>query len=177
MPRQGTRPAALPHAAPLPNLLPADCAFQSCYTLLKDIVCRVHDAGIDVAELLQPEEPPGMAGVMKNIRSGLIDGHGALTRGWVGHLAGVDCERGKLLLRFGHDRLLDRWLRWWTWLMDASRTSCGPRKKQNGPNPLRTRAAWLQDRLRLAHSPLKSRTDRSAAHTHAHGHDRNSVIP
>src|SRR5271166_1275038 len=49
-------------------------------------------------------------------------------------------------------------------------------KKQNGPNPLRTRAAWFQDRLRLAHSPLKSRTDRSAAHAHAHGHDHNSVI-
>ena len=86
---------------------PRRSAFQSRHPLLEDIVGGVHDAGINVAELLQSKEPSGMTGVMEDIRSGLVDGHGARTRGWVGHLTSVDGKSGKLKrFRFGHGLLL-----------------------------------------------------------------------
>ncbi len=88
-------------------------AFEGRNALLKDVGRGVHDARVDVAELLQGEEPPGMVGIVKDIRGGLVNRHGAGARSGVGDLTGVHAERGKLRrIFFGHDRLLQpfRWL-------------------------------------------------------------------
>ena len=55
----------------------ADAAFERGDALLEDVVRRVHDAGVDVAELLQPEEIGGVVGVLEDVGRGLVDRHGA----------------------------------------------------------------------------------------------------
>ena len=80
-------------------------AFERRHALLKDVGGGVHDAGVDVAELLQREEPAGVVGILEEIGSGLVDGHGAGAGGGVGRLAGVDGKRGELL-RFGSDMMI-----------------------------------------------------------------------
>ena len=82
-------------------------AFESRDALLKDVGGGVHDAGVDVAELLEREETAGVVGILEEVGGGLVDGHGTRAGGGVGRLAGMDGERGKLLLfRFRHDALL-----------------------------------------------------------------------
>ena len=44
--------------------------------LLEHVVGRVHDAGIDVAELLQREQARGVGGVVELVAGGLIDRDG-----------------------------------------------------------------------------------------------------
>ena len=52
-------------------------AFERGDALLEDVGRRVHDAGVDVAELLKPEEAGGVVGVVEDVRRGLVDRHGA----------------------------------------------------------------------------------------------------
>ena len=139
---------------------PGHSTLQRRHALLKHVGGGVHDAGVDVAELLQRKEPPRVIRVLEGIRGGLVDRHGARSRGWVGRLAGVNGKSGKVLLRFGHRDLL-RVLAFdccRIWVPHPSRIR-GPHgqvfvrgvamrrvgieytTKQNGPNPLRTRAA------------------------------------
>ena len=54
-----------------------DSAFEGGNALLEDVGGGVHDAGVDVAELLQAEEPAGVVGVVEDVGGGLVDGHGA----------------------------------------------------------------------------------------------------
>ena len=42
-----------------------DPAFERGHTLLEDVGGGIHDAGIDVAELLQRKEAAGVVGVLK----------------------------------------------------------------------------------------------------------------
>ena len=82
-------------------------ALQSRHPLFKHVGGGVHDAGIDVAKLLQRKQPRRVVRVMEHIGGGLIDGHGSRSGGRVGDLAGVHGESGKLLLFwFRHDWLL-----------------------------------------------------------------------
>jgi hypothetical protein len=88
-------------------MVSVSAAFESGYALLKDVGGGVHDAGVDVAELLEREETTGVVRVLEEIRGGLIDGHGARAGGRVRGLAGVDGLRGKLLrFWFRHNGLL-----------------------------------------------------------------------
>jgi hypothetical protein len=77
-------------------------AFESRHALFKHVRGGVHDARVDVTELLQSEEAPRVVCVLKDVGGGLVDGHGARTGGGVGRLAGVNGKSGKVLLGFGH---------------------------------------------------------------------------
>ncbi len=72
--------------------------FEGGDPLLEDVGGRIHDAGIDVAEFLQAEEPGGVVGVLKDVRGGLVDGDGAGSGGWVRFLTGVNGKCGEMLL-------------------------------------------------------------------------------
>lgn len=43
--------------------------FQGCNTLLEDIDCGVHDSAVDVAELLEAEEPRAVGRVIEDVRA------------------------------------------------------------------------------------------------------------
>src|SRR5690606_16858003 len=51
-------------------------AFESGDTLLEHVIGGVHDAAVDVAELLQREEPGCVVGVVEAEGRRLVDGHG-----------------------------------------------------------------------------------------------------
>ena len=69
-----------------------DATLEGGDALLEDVGGRVHDPGVDVAELLQPEEPGGVVGVVEDVARRGVDRDGAgLGRG-VDALAGVDGE-------------------------------------------------------------------------------------
>ena len=59
-------------------------AFESRDTLFEDVRRRVHDARVDVAELLECEKTAGMVGILKQVGRGLVDGDGAGASGGVG---------------------------------------------------------------------------------------------
>ena len=77
---------------------PRRAAFESRDALLKDVGGGVHDAGVNVAEFLQAEEPAGVIGVVENVAGGLVDGHGACLGRLFYGLATVHCQCGKVLL-------------------------------------------------------------------------------
>ena len=68
-------------------------AFERRDALLEHVRGRVHDAGVDVAELLQPEELRRVVGAVERVGGGLVDRHGPAVGGGVGPLAGVELER------------------------------------------------------------------------------------
>ena len=61
-----------------------DSAFERGDALLEDVGGGVHDAGVDVAELLQGEEAGGVVGVVEDVGGGLVDGDGAGVGGGIG---------------------------------------------------------------------------------------------
>ena len=67
-------------------------AFKSRDALFEHRVCRVADAGIDVAECLQAEQRGGVIGIVEHERRGLIDRRRACPGGGVGLRA---CMHGK----------------------------------------------------------------------------------
>ena len=67
----------------------AGTAFEGREALLEDVRRRVHDAGVDITELLQAEEIRGMLRVTELVARGLIDRDSARTGGRVGLLTGV----------------------------------------------------------------------------------------
>ena len=67
-------------------------AFQRSHTLFQDVGGGIHDAGIDIAELLQTEQRRGVVGIVEDIGSRLIDGHGARSGRGIDNLAGVNGE-------------------------------------------------------------------------------------
>ncbi len=61
-----------------------DTAFERGHALFENARGRIHDAGVDIPELLQVEKSGGVFGVIEDVRSRLIDGHGARVTGGVG---------------------------------------------------------------------------------------------
>ena len=115
---------------------PRRSAFESRYALLEHVCCGVHDAGVDVAKLLEAEEAAGVVGVLKDVGRGLVDGHGTRSGGGVGGLAGMHGKGGKLLLLgFGHDLLLRGSVAWVTSTTEAG-WGIQAGKRRNGPDPL-----------------------------------------
>ena len=70
-------------------------AFQARDALLEHIGGRVHDAGVDVAQLLQREQIRGVLRVAKLIAGGLVDRHGAAAGGRIRLLTGVKLPGGE----------------------------------------------------------------------------------
>ena len=73
--------------------------------LLEDVGRRVHDPGVDVPELLEPEQPGGVGGVVEDVAGRGVDRDGAGVRRGVGLLArvegpGLGAEGGGI--EFGH---------------------------------------------------------------------------
>ncbi len=61
--------------------------------LLEDVRRRVHDARVDVPELLQGEQPRAVLGGVERVRGRLVDRDRARVRAGGGLLAGVNLER------------------------------------------------------------------------------------
>ncbi len=74
---------------------PGGAAFQRGDAFLQHGAGRVADAGIDVAEGLQPEQRGGMVDVVEDVRCGLVDRRDARAGRRVGLGAGVNRQRGK----------------------------------------------------------------------------------
>lgn len=51
----------------------SNTTFQGCNTLLEDIDCGVHDSAVDVAELLEAEEPRAVGRVIEDVRASCIN--------------------------------------------------------------------------------------------------------
>jgi hypothetical protein len=65
-------------------------ALERRHPFLEDRLGGVHDAGVDVPELLEAEESGGVGSVPEGVAGGLVDGHGPGPGGRVGHGPGVD---------------------------------------------------------------------------------------
>jgi hypothetical protein len=65
-------------------------AFESGNPLLEHARRRVHDPRVDVPELLEPEQPGGVGGIVEDVGGRGVDRHGAGVGGGVGDLAGVE---------------------------------------------------------------------------------------
>ena len=68
-------------------------ALEGSHALLEDVRGRVHDAGVDVPELLEPEQARGVRGVVEDVAGGGVDRHRAGVGGRVDPLAGVQRQR------------------------------------------------------------------------------------
>ena len=66
-----------------------DAALQRRHALLEDVRGRIHDAGIDVAELLQAKERRRMVGVLEGEGSRLVDGYRARSACRIRRVAGM----------------------------------------------------------------------------------------
>ncbi len=80
-------------------------AFQRRDPLLQHRIGRVADAGIDVAEGLQPEERGGMVDIVEDEGGGLVDRRGAGAGRGIGSGAGMDGERVETRCAVGHVQL------------------------------------------------------------------------
>jgi hypothetical protein len=88
----------------------ADAAVERGHALLKDRLCRVHDARVDVAELGEPEKGRGVRRVPEDVARRLVDRHRARPGGRVGY--GSSMDLAGLETPVGHVRgLLLLWVR------------------------------------------------------------------
>ena len=78
-------------------------AFERRDALFQHRLRRVHDAGVDVAEGLQPEQRGGMVGIVEDEGGRLVDRRGARAGRRIGLGAGMDGERVETG-RAGHRR-------------------------------------------------------------------------
>ena len=69
-----------------------DAAFEGRDALLEHAGGRVHDPGVDVAELLEPEQAGRVRGVVEDVAGRRVDRHGAGVGRRVRLLAGVEGE-------------------------------------------------------------------------------------
>ena len=67
-----------------------DTALERCHPVLDRCLGRIHDAGIDVAELLEREQVGRMIRVVEGVRRCLINGQCTRVRGRIRCLASVD---------------------------------------------------------------------------------------
>ncbi|MFM1943842.1 MAG: hypothetical protein RI897_2824 [Verrucomicrobiota bacterium] len=70
-------------------------SFERGDALFEDIGGGVHDAGVDIPELLEGEKIGGVVAIFENVGRGLVDGDGAGACGGVGGLSGVEGERAE----------------------------------------------------------------------------------
>ena len=82
-------------------------AFERGNTLLQHGLGRVHDPGVDVAELLQAKQRGGMVDIVEDEGRGLVDRRRPGARGGVGLRAGMDGQRIETGCR-AHEILPDR---------------------------------------------------------------------
>ena len=80
--------AAWPEATASAATPPSSAAIA----LLQHVAGRVHDAGVDVAELLEREQVGGVLGVAELVGGGLVDRHRDGAGGGIGAPAGVQHE-------------------------------------------------------------------------------------
>ena len=80
--------------------------FERGDPLLEDGLRRVHDPGVDVPELLQPEERRRVRGVAEGVARGLVDRHGAGAGGGVRCGTGVDLASLEAPVGHGNSLLL-----------------------------------------------------------------------
>ncbi len=71
----------------------ADAALERGDPLLEDPGRRVHDAGVDVPELLEREQARRVGSVVEHVARGRVDGHRPSVRGRIRLLAGVQGQR------------------------------------------------------------------------------------
>ena len=76
-------------AWPLASASAADAALERGDALLEHVRGRVHDAGVDVAELLEREQIGGVLGALELIGGGLVDRHRDSARRRIGAPASV----------------------------------------------------------------------------------------
>jgi hypothetical protein len=79
-------------------------AFELRQALLEDVVGRVHQACVDVAELSQGEEVGAVLGVSEAERRGPIYGDGAGLRGGFGNLSCMEGKGFDVVLFVAHGR-------------------------------------------------------------------------
>ena len=92
--------ASVSAACPDASAKPGGPAFERRNALLEHVGRRVHDAGVDVAELLQRKQAGGVVGVVEHVRRGLVDRHGARLGGGVSRLPAVNGEGVEVKIRF-----------------------------------------------------------------------------
>src|SRR5690606_6747305 len=90
-----------------------DAALERGDALLDDVLRRVHDPGVDVARLAEPEQRGGVLGAVEGVGGGLVDRQRPSVGRWIRGLAGVDLlglERplgsGVVLFAVGHRRVV-----------------------------------------------------------------------
>ena len=71
----------------------ADAALERRDALLEHVGRRVHDPGVDVPELLEPEQAGRVGRVVEHVARRGVDRDGAGVRRRVGLLAGVEGQR------------------------------------------------------------------------------------
>ena len=84
-------------ACPLASASARDPALERGDALLEHVVGRVHDAGVDVAELFQREQVRRMLCALKLVRGRLVDRHRDRTGRRVGAPACVERQRFRLV--------------------------------------------------------------------------------
>jgi hypothetical protein len=80
-------------------------AFEGCDTLLKDVNSRVPDSAVDVAELLEAEEPCAVSRVVEDIAGCGVNGYRAGVGCWIRLLA----ERGMVSIEVGEGKVVLGW--------------------------------------------------------------------
>ncbi len=138
----------------------ADAALERRDPLLEDTGRRVHDPGVDVAELLEPEQAGGVGGVVEDVAGGGVDRHGPGVRGRVDVLARVEGEglgaEGGILV--GHCDLLGADADGAAWpKLERKRASLGWSRGSPGVGPEGVAAARCGAR-RAGPGPEKQRT-------------------
>ena len=130
----------------------AGSPFDGREALFEDIGGGIHDARVDVAELLQGKEIGGVVGALEDVRGRLVDRHRAGAGGRIGDLAGVQGQRAQVLgwnARNQFVRMVD--------VCSVSapgagaarveaqpRTACRPCRFRSTPNPLGQKAVSLR---------------------------------
>ena len=138
-------------------------AFERGDALLQHRGGRVADAGIDVAEGLQPEQRGGMIDVFKHVRRGLIDRRRPRAGGRIGLGAGMDRERGEARDAFAHEAFLRVILRGRRGGKDASGV-------KDRPRPSRRRTPFVGARPTRRWCVIAAaKAGRSPAHARAGG--------
>ncbi len=101
-----------------------DAALEAGHPLLDGVLGRVHDSGVDVAELLQPEQGCGVVGVTEHVRGRLVDRQRPGAGGRVGCLPGVDLAGLESPIGVAHDTR--------SWCLGAQRPRACPRHLGEG---------------------------------------------
>ena len=114
-----------------------DAALQACHPLLEHVGGRVHDAGVDVAGLLEGEQVGRVLAVAEQVGAGLVEGQGPAAGEGVDGLAGMELAGGKAVAAglIGHEQYSlkgDRRLRGCGRLGPGPRTLSSPRQRRDG---------------------------------------------